>query len=113
MHGPIRDRLEDLLAAASSAAESPKGVPMRPAVSDIGHEVRKHLSSCRECSAELELMQGQCVSLRSLRIEGEAEPGPGFYARVIQRIEESAKDSIWSVFVYSPFGVRLGFRCVF
>jgi hypothetical protein len=37
------------------------------------------------------------------------EPAAGFYARVLQRIEERAKDSIWAVFIYSPFGKRLTF----
>ncbi len=37
------------------------------------------------------------------------EPAAGFYARVMQRIEEKAQDSIWAVFVYSPFGKRLAF----
>jgi len=37
------------------------------------------------------------------------EPSTAFYSRVMQRIEESAKDSIWSVFIYSPFGKRLAY----
>lgn len=33
----------------------------------------------------------------------------GFYARVLQRIEERGDRSIWSVFIDSPFGRRLAY----
>ena len=105
MHGPIRDRLEDLLAAAPSNAQS-QGADARSQSQDVG----QHLSSCAECSTELATMKAQSTFLQSLRVpEGAVEPAPGFYARVIQRIEERTKDSIWSVFLYSPFGRRVGF----
>ena len=93
MHGSIRDRLEDLLSAEGSAA------------SDQG--LVRHLSSCVECSSELGAMKAQSGLLHSLRAPEELEPGAGFYARVVQRIEERGKDSIWSVFIYSPFAKRL------
>ncbi|MBV8552465.1 MAG: hypothetical protein JOY54_14275 [Acidobacteriaceae bacterium] len=54
-------------------------------------------------------MRAQTAMLRSLRSPEEVEPAAGFYARVMQRIEERAKDSIWAVFVYSPFGKRLAY----
>jgi hypothetical protein len=47
--------------------------------------------------------------LETLRPAESVEPEPGFYARVMQRIEETAKDSIWAVFIYSPFGKRLAY----
>jgi hypothetical protein len=48
--------------------------------------------------------------LLSLRPPEEMEPAPGFYARVMQRIEEQSRtSSIWSVFIDSPFGKRLVF----
>jgi hypothetical protein len=47
--------------------------------------------------------------LRSLRAPEEVEPAAGFYARVLQRIEERTKDSIWAVLIYSPFGKRLAY----
>lgn len=90
MHGPIRDRLEELL---------------------NGHDGRQdlvaHLASCAECSGEVGIMKQQSELLRSLRAPEEIEPAPGFYARVMQRIEERGVTSIWSVFAYSPFGKRL------
>jgi hypothetical protein len=54
-------------------------------------------------------MKTQADLLHVLRVPEEMEPLPGFYARVLQRIEERAKHSIWSVFIYSPFGKRLVF----
>ena len=44
--------------------------------------------------------------LVTLRAE-EVAPAPGFYARVLQRIEERQSDSFWSFFVDSPFSKRL------
>ena len=102
MHGPIRDRLEDLLAAAPSQTEMPGSV------SSYEKTIAEHLAMCGECSSEFELMNNQSALLRSLRASEEQEPTAGFYARVVQRIEERTKNSIWSVFIYSPFGARLG-----
>lgn len=105
MHGFIRDQLEDLLTAEPSAARLPRG----KANHDI-NGVAKHLESCAECSSEFEPIQAQAALLRSLRPpDQEVEPAAGFYARVMQRIEECTKDSIWSVFIYSPFGKRLAY----
>ena len=92
MHGSIRDRLEDLLGAEQST----------------GHgDGSNHLSSCLPCSMELEKMKAQSEMLRLLRTPEELEPAAGFYARVLQRIEERAKESIWSAFIYSRFANRL------
>jgi predicted anti-sigma-YlaC factor YlaD len=95
MHGSVRDGLEDLLAAKPSAVGS--------------QGLMGHLSSCEECSSEVQAMAEQSTLVRSLRAPDEVEPVAGFYARVLQRIEERAKDSIWAVFIYSPFGKRLTF----
>jgi hypothetical protein len=89
MHGPIRSELERLLEGGASA------------------EVKQHLKSCGACAADVGAMREQAPLFGSLRVDEEIEPAGGFYARVIQRIEERTKDSIWAVFVYSPFGKRL------
>jgi hypothetical protein len=52
-------------------------------------------------------MRQQADLLRSLAAE-EVEPVVGFYGRVLQRIEEQAKDSIWAVFD-SPLGKQIMF----
>jgi len=93
MHGSIRDRLEDLLAARGAAdAES-----------------ARHLANCDECSSELDAMKDGADMLHTLRAPELIEPEAGFYSRVMQRIEETTKDSIWAVFIYSPFGKRLAY----
>jgi hypothetical protein len=89
MHAVVRDRLEDLLRADQS-----KPLP-------------EHLASCKECLSELNMMKSQSMKLAGLRAAQELEPSPGFYARVLQRIEESEYDSFWAFFVYSPFSKRL------
>jgi predicted anti-sigma-YlaC factor YlaD len=94
MHRSIRDRLEDLLAVRGAAT---------------GDDFEKHLSSCAACSAEVNSMNAQAQMLRSLRAPDDMEPAAGFYARVMQRIEERTKDSIWGVLLYSPFGKRLAY----
>jgi hypothetical protein len=106
MHGFIRDQLEDLLTAESSPAQLPQAAAARYDIEGVA----KHLESCAECSSEFELIKAQSSLLRTLRSsEPEAEPSAGFYARVMQRIEEGTKDSIWSIFIYSPFGKRLAY----
>ena len=90
MHGSIRNELERLLEGNATAGT-----------------VKQHLRSCGECAGEVSAMQRQNDLFRSLKYGEEVEPVAGFYARVMQRIEERAKDSIWAVFIYSPFGKRL------
>jgi len=93
MHGSTRDRLEELLADRGAGASA--------------REVRQHVSSCPECLSELESMKSQSDLLQLLRPPEGTEPSPGFYGRVLQRIEQRAKRSIWAVFIYSPISKRL------
>jgi hypothetical protein len=95
MHESIRRRLEELLDAGSSVWGN-----------DIPDE---HLAVCPECSAEIAAMRDQAMVLRSLRAPEEVEPLPGFYARVMQRIEGGYVRSVWTIFADSPFGTRLAY----
>ena len=53
-------------------------------------------------------MQAQTALFRrAFRLE--AEPDPGFYARVMNRIETQAKPSVWSLFAESMFAKRLAY----
>ncbi len=52
-------------------------------------------------------MQAQSQMLRALRAPEDVEPVAGFYARVIQRIEQQARESIWAAFIYSRFSNQL------
>jgi predicted anti-sigma-YlaC factor YlaD len=93
MHRLIKDRLEDQLKGA------PETVPP---------ECEQHLKICEECREELNLMQEQSYLLQGLRPAAEAaEPRPGFYARVMERVEAQQRASIWNVFLEPVFGRRL------
>jgi len=46
-----------------------------------------------------------------MRATGEMSPAPGFYARVLCRIEDIEENSIWIPFIYSRSSVRLATAC--
>ena len=93
MHSIIRDHLEDILAGPGSAPEHPAG---------------KHLRECEECRDAVAAMHGQAAMLRQWRTPaGENEPRPGFYARVLERIEAQTPRSVFSLFFDSLFGRRI------
>src|SRR5689334_7219869 len=91
MHEPVKAHLEEYLARKGNVPE----------------RVTAHLASCSECRGELEAMEAQLPMLRSLRPPSGAEPRPGFYARVLERIESQRPLSIWTVFLEPAFGPRL------
>jgi hypothetical protein len=86
MHQPIKDGLESYLAGETG-------------LSDIFHE---HLRSCHQCAEQVRTIEGQSRMLASLRAE--REPQSGFYARVLERIEQQVPPSIWSVMLEPAFG---------
>jgi hypothetical protein len=92
MHGPIREKLEELLEA---------GAPQ--------DETARHLAACPGCAAELNGMKEQADLLHYLRPAEEIEPAAGFYARVVQRIEDAGVRSVWSVFTDGAFGTWLAY----
>jgi anti-sigma factor RsiW len=92
MHGPIRDRLEELLSPDAKQ-----------------EEIARHLASDPGCVADFEAMREQSRLFECLRAPAEVEPDPGFYARVVQRIEDSGVRSVWSVFTEGSFGTWLAY----
>jgi hypothetical protein len=92
MHQPIRDNLEDYLKGSTQ---------------QVPQTFHAHLVACEECASELRLLETQANMLRSLRSNADVEPAPGFYARVMGRIEEQGRGSVWSVFLQPSFGRRL------
>ena len=107
MHRVIRDHLEQVLAdshAAPSGAGSDPGIGNDTQPSRI-QDYQLHLRQCDGCRGEIEAMRRQAMALRQLR--SGAEPQPGFYGRVMERIEAQRVGSIWNVFSESPFGRRL------
>ena len=92
MHGLIRERLEELLGSTPPQLQ-----------------LKQHLDCCPECATELEFMRLQARDLKRLRAVEGLDPAPGFYARVIQRIEEGGVYSVWTVFTDGPFGKWLAY----
>ena len=93
MHGLIREHLE----------EGILGVPGKKA----SDEVEQHLRSCEACREEVSGMRVQIEVLRTLSAPEQLDPAPGFYARVLERIEARRTGSIWSAFLDPVFGRRL------
>jgi hypothetical protein len=91
MHEPIRDNLEDYLRGSGK----------------IPQDFHAHLAACGDCASELHLLETQAKMLRSLQAGADAEPRPGFYGRLIERIEQQQRSSFWSVFLEPSFGRRL------
>lgn len=96
MHREIRDHVEDVLAGSQAGPGAT-------------HPGVKHMDECKECRAEISGMKEQASLLRDLRAPAgvEAEPRPGFYARVLERIEAEGPVSIWNLFTESVFGRRI------
>ena len=91
MHREVGDHIEDVLA----------GAPPAPA--------REHLEACTQCRQAVSSMQEHSVLLHQLKAPADfdADPRPGFYARVLERIEAQGPISIWSLFSESVFGRRI------
>jgi len=96
MHDPIRENLEDYLKGSAS---------------NIPQEFQAHLDRCEDCASELRLYEMQAEMLRSLRAGQEVEPRAGFYARVMDRIENEGRSSIWSVLLQPAVGRRMAVAC--
>jgi hypothetical protein len=98
MHQPIRDNLEEYL--KGSARKVPQ-------------EFQRHLEMCEDCASELRLYQGQSEMLRLLQPGGDLDPRAGFYARVMDKIEQEGRSSIWSALLQPNFGRRLAMASAF
>lgn len=90
MHGLIRERLEDYLRGAPGKALPPEFV--------------EHLRACADCREELGCMQEQARLLHVLAPSQAMDPAPGFYARVLERIESQRRPSFWDAFLEPAFG---------
>jgi predicted anti-sigma-YlaC factor YlaD len=97
MHRCTRDQLESLLASEQGNAGLDE------------NSAKEHLAHCSECAKEVATMSEQAQFLRLLRAPEGMEPNAGFYARVLQRIEERAKQSIWTSLIYSPISSRIAY----
>lgn len=92
MHEPIKDHIEDYLTRSHSTS--------------LPAEFTAHLVSCAGCRDELAAMEKHARLVRVLRPVERTDPAPGFYARVLERIDAQRPISIWSIFL-QPFGRRI------
>lgn len=93
MHEPILDRLEEYL----SGNVRPETVSRFDA----------HLSECAGCRNEVRLFEAQARALRGLRAPEVFDPGPGFYARVLDKIDAQSSHSLWGMILEPIFARRL------
>ena len=89
MHQPIKDRLEECLEGIRDP------------------EVEAHLSSCASCRETVDAMRTQAALFRSLKAPAPIMPPPGFYSRVMARIETQQPSSLWDILLDPIFGRRL------
>jgi predicted anti-sigma-YlaC factor YlaD len=93
MHGLIRERLEDYLRGGPGRALPP--------------EFEEHLRTCDQCREEVSWMQDQSQMLHVLAPPQAMDPRPGFYARVMERVEAQQSGSFWNLFLEPAFGRRI------
>ena len=95
MHEPFMNGLEDYLSGKRQT--------------DAFVRLRAHLEQCAECRQAASALEEHSRMLGLLRTEESVEPAPGFYARVMDRIEAQAAGSLWSPFLEPMFAKRLMF----
>jgi anti-sigma factor RsiW len=93
IHKPTLEGLEDHLAGRAGAPSLER--------------FHSHLAQCLECREMVARMEAQSGLVRSLRAPEETLPARGFYARVMNRIEQQSAGSFWSVLLEPVFGRRL------
>ena len=97
MHKPVRENLEEYL--KGRGGKFTRRIPS---------EMEAHLGSCAECAGELKEFEKHAAAMRSFRVPAGMEPRAGFYARVMQRIDEArAANSVWTAFLDPVFGKRI------
>ena len=92
MHRLIQDHLEEVLAGSNPDS------------------VTEHLAQCEECREEVSILHDHAAMFHTLRPPKSADeltPRPGFYARVMERIEAQRPIDIWQLFSDSAFSRRV------
>lgn len=93
----LRDILEDYLSGTLSRTRKV--------------DLEAHLARHPEAAEQLEQFRNTSLMLTELRVpEGEPlGPEPGFYARVLQRIDQQQEEPFWAFFLQPLFVRRLAF----
>jgi|GEM_PF-590387 len=89
MHKQTLEGLEDYLAGRMDAPPA--------------QALAAHLGVCAGCREMVSGMRAQAGMLGVLKAGTEMDPAPGFYARVMDRIEAQAAGSLWSIFLEPLF----------
>lgn len=89
MHEPIKEGLEDFLRGSADAG------------------FLAHLDACLQCRREVDRLSEQAAMVRLLRVEENLSPAPGFYGRVMARVEAQSRSSFWSLLLDPAFGRKL------
>jgi anti-sigma factor RsiW len=94
MHAIIEDHLEHYLAHGQAPADVP--------------DFAEHLATCPDCREEVALFAKHSHLIRgALHCAETPEPRPGFYARVMDRIDSERQPSSYWEFFLQPFTQRL------
>lgn len=91
MHEPVTEHIEAYLAGSDKLPD----------------QFTAHLAACLACRQELAQLKLQSQLLQLLKPPADLDPHPGFYARVVERIDSQRETSIWSLFLEPAFGRRL------
>jgi len=100
MHGLPQEHLEGYLSGLLLPAEQ--------------RALETHLAGCPACREELRALEGSARELQLLRppVGATPVPGPGFFLRVMQRIEDQKEQPFWTLLLDPLFGRRLVFACL-
>jgi anti-sigma factor RsiW len=105
MHAAVIDSLEEYLSGSLNAGDRQR--------------VEAHLNQCEMCREEVAAMEDVSLLLGSLHVGEAVEPAAGFYARVLERVEESiparqaASFSLANLFAFDlAIGRRLAFAAL-
>ena len=93
MHRSVEDHIEQFLEGRLSGAAR--------------ESFEAHVAVCRQCHDLAVQMQSHSALLQCLSAPADLEPPPGFYARVMRRVEAEARPSFWSLLLDPIFGRRL------
>ncbi len=94
MHNIVREHLESYLEGRCTGSQM--------------EMLQNHLAGCSECRDLLEQIVETSHLFQVLKPQSsDLEPAPGFYARVMEKIETRQRSSFWSFLVDPVFGKRL------
>ncbi len=100
MHAAVMESLEDYLSGSLNPADRQR--------------IEAHLKKCEMCREEVAAMEDASLLLEGLRGGNSFEASPGFYARVMQRVEANQPaPSLGNLFAFDlAMGRRLAFACL-